>query len=78
MDLENKGYTIKGENMNKATLVRTAEGIGSTLAAESTQAWNRRDETERLLWITPFMRNELYFIKVVFVIRKDLKKILKK
>ena len=54
MGWENKGYRAKEKNMNKATLVVMAAGIGADLAAES-NSWNRWDQTERLLWITPFM-----------------------
>ena len=39
--------------MNKATLVVMA-GLEADLVAES-NSWNRWDQTERLLWITPFM-----------------------
>ena len=38
-----------------AEMIRIIEdGLGADLAAES-NSWNRWDQTERLLWITPFM-----------------------
>ena len=41
--------------MNKATLVVMAAGIGSRFGGGIKQLEPGWDQTERLLWITPFM-----------------------
>ena len=55
MDWENKGYRAKEKNMNKATLVVMAAGIGKQIWWRNQTAGTGGDQTERLLWITPFM-----------------------
>ena len=54
MDWENKGYRAKEKNMNKATLVVMAAGIGSRFGGGIKQL-EPVARMERLLWIIPFM-----------------------
>ena len=55
MDWENKGLQSKGEKHEQSNISRNGgRDLEADLAAES-NSWNRWDQTERLLWITPFM-----------------------
>ena len=54
MDWENKGYRAKEKNMNKATLVVMAAGIGSRFGGGIKQLEPVGPNGE-IIWITPFM-----------------------
>ena len=74
MDWENKGYRAKEKNMNKATLVVMAAGIGSRFGGGIKQLEPVGPNGEIIMDYSIYDAMEAGFDKVVFVIRKDLKK----
>ena len=74
MDWENKGYRAKEKNMNKATLVVMAAGIGSRFGGGIKQLEPVGPNGEIIMDYSIYDAMEAGFDKVVFVIRKDLEK----
>ena len=72
MDWENKGYRAKEKNMNKATLVVMAAGIGSRFGGGIKQLEPVGPNGEIIMDYSIYDAMEAGFDKVVFVIRKDL------
>ena len=72
--LENKGYRAKEKNMNKATLVVMAAGIGSRFGGGIKQLEPVGPNGEIIMDYSIYDAMEAGFDKVVFVIRKDLEK----
>ena len=72
MDWENKGYRAKEKNMNKATLVVMAAGIGSRFGGGIKQLEPVGPKGEIIMDYSIYDAIQAGFDKVVFVIRKDL------
>ena len=72
MDWENKGYRAKEKNMNKATLVVMAAGIGSRFGGGIKQLEPVGPNGEIIMDYSIHDALEAGCNKVVFIIRKDI------